>query len=137
MSKPWCKHYRGMSERDHCEAGVTFASLENAGTRLFMQTCPCFGPEQSTKCDLAKYPTAEEMAAEEEEFEKRLENTIRARAAIVQHLGKPWKKGMSGSQGLIDCPVCKGTATLHFTRAGYNGHIHARCVTVDCVSWME
>lgn len=36
-----------------------------------------------------------------------------------------------------DCPVCCESNVLQFTRSGYNGHIHAKCATDGCVSWME
>ena len=38
--------------------------------------------------------------------------------------------------GEMDCPVCKA-GRLRYSRAGYNGHIHARCSTPSCVAWME
>jgi hypothetical protein len=59
-----------------------------------------------------------------------------ARKAIVEHLGGPWKRGMAGAAGNIPCPVCNA-GRLHFTRAGYNGHVHAHCTTGGCVAWME
>lgn len=51
----------------------------------------------------------------------------------------PWnkKKYRVGGAGRIDCPACGGHETLGFTRAAYNGHIHAACKTDGCVSWME
>ena len=40
------------------------------------------------------------------------------------------------SSGILECPKCKGR--LHWTRAiAYNGHVHARCETEDCLAWME
>jgi hypothetical protein len=48
---------------------------------------------------------------------------------------KPQDNYYSG-RGVMDCPVC-GTGKLHYSRAGYNGHVHARCETDGCVSWME
>ena len=120
-----------------CEAGVAFSSLENYGTKLFHSSCPCFGPEQSGECQHKEYPTAEEMAARDAEIKARFERTIIARAAIVDYLGGPWKRGMGKSGGRIDCPVCGKESALQFSRSGYNGHIHAACDTDDCVSWME
>lgn len=38
--------------------------------------------------------------------------------------------------GVITCPIC-GTGKLRYSRAGYNGHVHARCSTDGCVAWME
>jgi hypothetical protein len=133
--KVFCKHYQGMSEKNVCEAGVRFDSLPHFGTRRFFDTCPCFGPQGT--CEHAIYPTPEELAAEEAEFRKLLENLGKARAAIVGNLGGPWKRGTPGASGEIDCPVCSGSKTLQFSRAGYNGHIHAACSTEGCVRWME
>jgi len=38
--------------------------------------------------------------------------------------------------GNMKCPVCE-TGNLRYSRAAYNGHIHATCSTEGCVSWME
>lgn len=70
------------------------------------------------------------------ELAKRFEAIGTARKAIVEACGGPWKKGMGGKAEAIACPVC-GSGQLSFTRSGYNGHIHARCSTPSCVSWME
>lgn len=79
----------------------------------------------------------EQLEENRKALEKRFEATGKARAAIVESLGGPWKRGMPGASGAIDCPVCSGPNSLRFSRAGYNGHIHAACTTEDCVSWME
>jgi hypothetical protein len=133
MAKPWCKHYRGMYEKELCAANVRFDSLPNYGTQEFMRTCPCFAP--SVGCELAVYPTAEEMAAHDAEMNARFAQIGVARQAIVAACGGPWKRGTSDSSGVIECPNCNGK--LHYSRSGYNGHIHARCETKSCVSWME
>lgn len=133
--RPWCNHYRGMHKKEECEAGVRFDSLPNHGTRGFMDSCPCFGPNGG--CNLAAYPTADELKQQEAEFAKRTFGFLKARQAIVDSIGGPWKRGMPGVSGTIDCPVCSGQKTLRFSRASYNGHIHATCSTDGCVRWME
>lgn len=136
MAKAWCKHYRGMHEKEACEAGVVFKGLDGYGAKGFYDSCPCFGPSGS-KCDKSEYPTAEEMAAHEAAMMVRFENVGKAREKIVADLGGPWKRGMCGVAGKTDCPVCGGSKSLSYSRAGYNGHIHAACSTDDCVRWME
>lgn len=79
-------------------------------------------------------PKPREMSPEVREL---FERTMKARAAIVDHLGGPWKRGAKSAGGVIDCPACGNTACLQFSRAGINGHIHAACRTEGCVSWME
>lgn len=131
----WCKHYRAMFTHETCEAGVPYEKFKGQS----FDNRPCFcklGQTPPGGCDKAEYPTAEEIAAEDAAIEKRLADTMTARKAIVEHLGGPWKKGTKGASGHISCPVCK-TGALRFSRAGYNGHIHAGCTTDGCVSWME
>lgn len=130
----WCKHYRAMHGNATCEAGVAYDSLKPINHDL----CPCFGPQSAEPplCQLAVYPTAEEIEAEDKHFAELFQRTVTARCAIVEHLGGPWKKGMKSAGGAIECPVCK-TGQLKFSRAGINGHIHAACTTNTCVMWME
>ena len=54
---------------------------------------------------------------------------------MEHHWYKPQRNYYSGA-GKMECPVCK-TGTLKYSRAGYNGHVHARCSTDGCVAWME
>jgi hypothetical protein len=133
----FCKHYRAMSEHKTCAAGVDYESLKG----MTWEQRPCFAHagdvEPKPGCSLAVLPSSEEQEEEEREIRERFEHIGKARAAIVAACGAPWKKGMSGNRGRIDCPVCGKPGALGFTRAGYNGHVHARCDTVNCVSWME
>lgn len=132
----FCKHYRAMSDHKTCEAGVSYDSFKG----LLFEKRPCFcknGQSPNAGCSLMEMPTAEELAAEEAEWQKRFEKTGKAREAIVKSLGGPWKRNTPGAAGNIDCPVCGGKESLRFTRSGYNGHIHAACKTAGCVSWME
>ncbi len=43
--------------------------------------------------------------------------------------------GKSNARGTIECPICKGK--LHYTVASLNGHVHGKCETENCLSWME
>lgn len=131
----FCNHYRAMSEHDSCKAGVVYETLNGVP----FKSRPCFwrnGKSPNAGCGLAQFPTAEELAEEERETAALFAKIVAARNAITEHLG-PWKKGTPGAGGRIDCPACGGKETLSFSRAGYNGHVHARCATDDCVSWME
>ena len=46
------------------------------------------------------------------------------------------QKNCFSGAGEMACPVCK-TGKLRYSRAGYNGHVHAACSTDTCVRWME
>lgn len=131
----FCKHYRAMSDHDTCEKGIAYDSFKG----LPYEKRPCFERDGAAPCgcDLAEFPTAEERVERDRLMEIRFVNAGKARKAIVDHLGGPWKAGMDGDSGEIDCPVCGVGMALQFSRSGYNGHIHARCKTADCVCWME
>lgn len=122
-----------MFSRTRCEANVEFASLPNYGTRIFHDTCPCFKPTDG--CDSASYSTPEEVAAADKEVETKVLQIIEARKYIVAAIG-PYVRG-SCESGRLTCPICKQVNTLVFSRSGYNGHIHAKCDTKDCVAWGE
>jgi len=126
-----------MHNKTSCEAGVAFSSLSGHGVKGFFEACPCFGPERTGTCSKSEYPTAEELEAENIEMAKVLKNMMTARAAIVSSCGGPWNRGTKSASGVIDCPVCNSEESLRYSRAGYNGHIHASCSTEGCVSWME
>ena len=106
--------------------------------RTLKRSLPCIKETNlgGATCEQCTYPTPEEVAAEEAEVAGRLERIGKARAAIVEHLG-PWKRGTPAAGGKITCPNCGAAAALAFSRAGVNGHIHARCATPKCCSWME
>ncbi len=132
----FCTHYRAMSEHKTCEAGVEYEKFKGVP---FDQR-PCFarhGEPPPGGWELAQFPTPEELARQEVEDAKPWADIVSARTAIVEACGGPWKRGTPGTSGRIDCPVCAGVKTLGYSRAGYNGHVHAKCSTANCVSWME
>lgn len=141
--KTRCRHFRSMMDHATCAAGIVFDSVclhkITNGERKGM---PCWGADPTMNrdgatCDSYSPRTAEELDAEEKFFAKRVEMIGMARDAIVADIGKPWKRGEPGVSGTIDCPCCGKEKSLRFSRAGYNGHIHAACSTSECVSWME
>lgn len=125
-----CRHFTGVQNKT-CKAGLSYDQFP-PGSGL-----PCIDDEKHDLCSKFEAKTAEEIAARREYVAKRMEAIGIARQAIVEACGGPWKRGTPGSSGVIDCPVCDGKQCLRYSRAGYNGHIHARCGTKDCVSWME
>jgi hypothetical protein len=40
-------------------------------------------------------------------------------------------------QDTIPCPLCKTGTVAFIISDHYNGHIHARCNTPDCINWCE
>lgn len=134
----FCEHYTGLHD-NACAAGVVYESIQ-LGKGTPQMSMPCvigsrrdYNPLGAT-CDKCKMPTPEELAAQDT---RRFQDMALARNAIVAHLGGKWQRGMPSASGVIDCPVCETKQSLQFSRAGRNGHIHARCSTIGCVNWME
>lgn len=149
MKKPGkCIHYNG-TINDCCKAGVNYKELAGEPMQGYVLRLPCHSSEYRSggeplprdeanvkACDKRQEPTAEEVAQDERQVAERFERFGKIREAIVAYLGGPWKKGMPGRAGSISCPCCNG-GCVNFSRAGYNGHIHAACSTPGCASWME
>lgn len=131
-----CVHFNG-TINSTCDAGVKYDDVIDKSSTPY--SLPCIEKYNATnvKCEKRQLPTTEEVEIDEKKFRKQMEGVGMARSAITAHLGGPWKKGMSSAQGRITCPVCQLTDGLGFSRAGCNGHVHARCETPNCVSWME
>lgn len=130
-----CVHYRSPSDSDTCQAGVRYDDVRDDtvknGWRL-----PCFCNSTARPCPKCEFPTPEQVAAEvaaiEASFE-RSNSAMHAAHADAKHRG--FGKGRGGAASIV-CPAC-GTGTLHYSVAGYNGHMHASCDTPGCVAWME
>ena len=76
--------------------------------------------------------TPDEIAAHKAWIDERM-NVL---GKVMQGI-RPWRDAHKGqsAQEVVDCPACKGR--LHLSISSYNGHVHGRCETVGCVSWME
>lgn len=102
-----------------------------------MDRRPCFiqpgqTPADRAPCSSLRPPTAEEITAHEQWVRGRIELLGIVMLGIL-----PWReahKGRSAAE-VIECPACKGR--LHLSIAASNGHVHARCETQGCASWME
>lgn len=139
MSAGRCKHFTGLMN-DACRAGVKYldVAVENPPPGVG-RSFPCLLKynHAGATCEKCDMPSPAEVAEEEREHKRLAEAVGKARAAIVAHLG-PWKRGkVNSASGRIDCPVCGAKGALAFRRAGYNGHVAARCSTAGCCDWME
>jgi hypothetical protein len=127
-----CVHFNGC-QNDRCKAGVSYAELR--GDKIGLPCLAKYAPADGPVCDKRQEPTAEEVATDKAESDRRFGQTMQARAAIVAKIG-PYRRNGGGARGEIPCPCCAG-GTLRYSRAAVNGHIHAHCSTAGCVSWME
>jgi hypothetical protein len=135
----WCIHYVGSpkfyesNKRHVCEAGVDMESFRG----VKFDARPCFLDDgesrpEAIECKHLRRPTKEEIGAHEEWVRSRLD-----RLRVVMKAIESWRnanKGRSHSE-VVECPICKGR--LHLSISSYNSHVHGKCETPGCVSWME
>jgi len=130
-----CKHYDGREivvNRGKCRVGIDPCYSFNGGNRVGMLgRLPCLkNNTDAPQCHLAEFPTPEEVEAENAAFAAYIDDFLKhmpnARAAMI---------ATNSDGGCMDCPKCGNG--LRWTKARCNGHIHARCDTEGCLSWME
>lgn len=157
----YCQHYDpsgitmigGKEPHGHCKAGVNYLDqfgrapkddkeysyingryYESAG--IFTRICCTDGGKRSEEEQRAKCPKWERRTREQ--GEARADDIDRAmnRMRVIMPVVSEWrKKPPRGKQEVIECPVCKGR--LHLSQSSYNGHVHGKCETKGCASWME
>lgn len=128
----YCIHYKVEHEPKleiRCAAGVDIKGAPR------LSGMPCIGGHELEDpckvCPKWERTKLEDAECEADSMVNHLQKTVLVMAAI-----SPWrKKKPYGKQEIIECPVCKGR--LHLTQSSYNGHVHAKCDTENCVSFME
>ena len=73
-----------------------------------------------------------------EQGEARADRTEAAikRLTIIGPVVAEWRnKQPIGKSEVIECPMCGGR--LRLSQASCNGHVHGKCETEGCASWME
>lgn len=133
-----CTHFNGLGDDGKsCRAGVVYLTVmsRDPASKGFCRY-PCFREGEGIPCDKRHFPTADEVAAEVAEHEEGWEQLELGINAATEDAKKQGFKRGNGGMGVVPCPVCK-TGDLHYSVSGYNGHMHGRCSTNGCVSWMQ
>lgn len=135
----WCIHYRpskigAVNGHDDCEAGVlhsTFDGVPFAKRPCFLEQKTGASKPDAITCEHLRRPTREEIAAHEGWVKTRFDQFGTVMSGI-----RPWRDAHKGQPAaeVVECPACKGRLHLSIAR---NGHVHGRCETAGCVSWME
>lgn len=129
----YCQHYNpkpGMTA-NYCEKGMDIPSLriEKGGGKPCIRGHELLDP--TSVCPHWIRRTRESGEKRADGIEKMLQ-----RMKLVMPVVSEWRKKLPfGKPEVIECPICKGR--LHLSQSSYNGHVHGRCETKDCTSWME
>jgi hypothetical protein len=131
-----CRHFNG-SQNKKCSAGIQYLEWKQGVEERAMPCIPKhINNHETWPCDLFEIMSQADAEKEADERIVRMNRGIKGRhAAKDDAKAKGLGKGHGGN-GAIPCPSCEG-GTLHYSVAGYNGHMHGRCTTTGCVSWME
>jgi hypothetical protein len=152
MKHGTCIHFNGV-QNDQCKRGISYEvnwpngpkpcilfihKSERGGTYLKpgekpAETKPFGRASEAKPCPFRKEPTSEEVQADREESERCLQRTMAAIKVAGAWRVKP--KPAADRHEVVECPVCNGR--LHLGQSAYNGHVHGKCETEGCVSWME
>lgn len=150
MNHGTCVHFNGV-QNALCKRGVRYAQFDGpmpcikfieksarGGTYLragevAAERKPWPGAEKAKPCPFYEDPTDEAIQADRIESDASLERHFAALKVASTWRVKP--KPAQDRRGVVECPICKGA--LHLSQSAYNGHVHGRCETPGCVSWME
>ena len=126
-SDNWCKHYNG-TMNETCKVGVKYDSIKDTSQKPYRWICTDL--DATATCPSCARKTLEEIAERKKYLNDRLAYLLLAISKI-----KPLRVKGKTTIGEIECPKCQGR--LHYSIAGYNGHVHGQCETKGCLSWME
>lgn len=133
----YCQHYkRGKGADMVCSAGMDIETIKSVPVgKNQIRWGPCI------EGHLLKNPNdhcQKWIRRTREQGEKRadsIEKSINMMMVVAPVVNLWRRKEPIGKVEVIECPQCKGR--LHLSQAAYNGHVHAKCETDGCVSWME
>lgn len=143
-----CKHFNG-TQHDLCDRGVRYEQFSpgipcikwtpisaRGGTYLEPGEEPAERRPwkyEGKPCPFYEEPSDAEVQAEREKMERAFANV-----KVALAVASTWRTRLKPTvdrHDVIECPVCKGR--LHLSQSSYNGHVHGKCETEGCVSWME
>lgn len=146
MKEGMCIHYNGCANpvsKGICRAGVEYKSLTGGITPGWATRLPCTDMEpkggDKMSCDKHRLPTAEELAESKRETDEHIKRFMVAYTGNVAEWRRQnkWdRNNPKGASGSVPCEVC-GTGKIELSMASYNGHVHGKCTTEGCISWME
>lgn len=133
----YCQHYKPGKGADMvCAAGMDIGKIKCVPTGdKQIKWGPCIEghklADPTSHCQKWVRRTREQAEKRADSVERAVEKMV-----VLDPVLSAWRTKLPiGKQEIIECPVCKGR--LHLSQAAYNGHVHGKCETKDCVAWIE
>lgn len=135
----WCRfHEKPKPMVDVCGVGVQIVPMGQRGMGGFYKI-PCHDLTmdgiEKWECPYRDFFTDEEVAAQEAESEKHVNEFIRKLELTRPLVERIKNQGISS--GSTSCPVCRNGFIDWSCAVDYNKHVHMRCSTADCIVFME
>jgi hypothetical protein len=132
----YCQHYKPQGSKIICTVGMDIRSLQRVATKPDgIKWGPCIGGH-TLENPLAICPKWLRRTREQGEQRADLMEESFKRMTLIAPVVSAWRvKEPIGKAEVITCPACGGR--LHLSQSSYNGHVHGKCETQDCVNWME
>ncbi len=139
----WCRYHEHIVPLEHrCKAGVDLSAILPRNTFGHHYAMPCNSATSpgtvKRTCSKRDLFTPEEVAQQDAEaaadieiMEKRLLATL----PLLEQIKT--RHARFDASGRSDCPVCGVVGGVAWTHAKFNGHVSMRCVTQDCIAFME
>lgn len=130
-----CIHFNGVCNPS-CKAGVVYDDVRSKECGKGFARYPCFREGAALPCEKRRFRTPDEVEAAVADHKASVDRLNSGLSAVRDDAAKKGFSKGNGGGSAVPCPVCKSGA-LHYSVSGYNGHIHGRCSTKDCLSWMQ
>jgi nitrite reductase/ring-hydroxylating ferredoxin subunit len=142
-----CVHYTGaINPRAGgvCAAGVNYRELVGGDVTGWVTRLPCCAGEvrgggEKAACPHLRYPTSDELAEDKKRTDAHIAKFMVAFTGKVREWreANKWdRRNPKGATGKVPCDSC-GIGEIYLSMASVNGHVHGKCTTLGCVSWME
>lgn len=141
FDRNYCEHYdpkTGGIGQDFCALGCDHsAMMKKAREQGMPRTAPCIAGHTCDATSICPKWERRSLERAEERADAMMKSLLRMElAASVIKKWRTWTKtNKVGKTEVIECPACKGRLLL--SQSAYNGHVHGKCETEDCLSWME
>lgn len=137
----YCEHYApkpGHVMDDYCALGCGAAAcMDKARAAGEPSMTPCIGGHKARDVLALCLQWQRRSIEQSEARADAIDKCIREMTVVMPVVSK-WRiqpKPAQDRREVMECPQCKGR--LHLSQSSYNGHVHGRCETEGCVSWME
>lgn len=145
-----CKHFNGIQNKA-CAQGVRYEQFwpgmpciqwieESARGDTYLgpgeepvARKPVPKAQPTDRCRFYAEPTDEEVQRYRQELEASMDGAEKAMEFAANWRVTP--KPDHDRHEVVICPCCN--CRLNLSQSAYNGHVHGRCETDGCVSWME